>query len=383
MKKIFIYFLLFTSYNFAQEITKAELVKTAKTFTLDTISYKLYGEGFEFLKVEMKTNQNFMLGEYHNSSLVSKFTQSLFPYLKEANFKVWVTEISPTSVRKLNSFLDSKDFTKNITDFTTKYGKNNDAIPFFSSSADFDMLQASRNNGFELWGLDQHYFGGFQFVMDDIFNGYDAKTKQENSTLLEDASKPNGNLAFSTLFDLSKNKLAQSIKKEMLESIAIYTDYSAGKYYQNNTVRSKLMKTNYNSYYTNYLNTKKVEPKAFFKFGSNHISKGLSPLGILDLGDFINQLSQMKNQESIHMQLCYRFELDKNVMTDRLTSGDYPIELLELYKENEWVILDLRPFQAKLYNEQLKKTPKIELSKEMIDCIKQFDVLILSPEKVK
>lgn len=372
-----------TSFCYGQNLTKSELHKNVKTFTLDTLSYALSGNGFEFLKTEMKVNQNFMLGEYHNSSLVSKFTKSLFPLLKAANYQVWVTEISPTSVRKLNSFLDTKDFTKNITDFTSKYGKNNDAIPFFSSSADFEMLLASRNNEFELWGLDQHYFGGFQFVMDDIYNGYDNKTKQENPTLIEDASKPKGDLAFAKLFDLSKNKYAQSIKKEMLESIAIYSDYSAGNYYQNNTVRSKLMKTNFNTYYTNYVNTKKVEPKAFFKFGSNHISKGLSPLGILDLGDFIDQLSQIKNQESIHIQLCYRFELDKNVMTDRLTSGDYPIELLELYQENEWVILDLRPLQAKLYNEQLKKVPKIELSKEMIDCIKQYDILILSPEKVK
>ena len=250
MKKLLI--ILFSiSATFAQEITKTELVKSAKTFTLDTITNKLSGEGFDFLKAEMKANQNFMLGEYHNSSLISKFTQSLFPYLKEASYKVWATEISPTSVRKLSSFLDSENFTKNITDFTSKYGKNNDAIPFFNTSADYEMLQAARINGFEIWGLDQHYFGGFKFVMDDIYNGYDAKTKLENPTLLEEASKPNGELAFSKLFDLSKNKLAQSIKKEMLESIAIYTDYSAGKYYQNNTVRSKLMKTNY---YTNYTN---------------------------------------------------------------------------------------------------------------------------------
>lgn len=382
MKKI-ILFLFTISATYAQEITKAELTKTAKSFKLDTITHQLSGDGFEFLKDEMKVNQNFMLGEYHNSSLISKFTQSLFPYLKAANYKVWITEISPTSVRKLNSFLDGKNFTKNITDFTAKYGKNNDAIPFFSSPADFEMLQASRNDGFELWGLDQHYFGGFQFVMDDIYNSYDAKTKLENPTLLQDAGKPDGDAAFSKLFDLSKNKLAQNIKKEMLESIAIYTDYSAGKYYQNNTARSLLMKTNFYNYYTDYVNTKKVEPKAFFKLGSNHISKGLSPLGILDLGDFIDQFSEIKNQKSIHIQLCYRFELDKNVMTDMLNAGDYPIELLELFKENEWIILDLRPLKAKLYNQQLKKEPKIELSKEMIDCIKQFDVLILSPEKRK
>jgi hypothetical protein len=382
LKKI-ILFLFVISATYAQEITKAELIKTAKSFKLDTLTYQLSGDGFAFLIEEMKVNQNFMLGEYHNSSLVSKFTQSLFPYLEEANYKVWVTEISPTSVRKLNSFLDSKNFTKNINDFTAKYGKNNDVIPFFSSPADFEMLQTSRNNGFELWGLDQHYFGGFQFVMDDIYNGYDAKTKLENPTLLQDAGKPDGDAAFSKLFDLSKNKLSQNIKKEMLESIAIYTDYSAGRYYQNNTERSKLMKTNFYNYYTNYLNTKKVEPKAFFKLGSNHISKGLSPLGILDLGDFINQFTEIKNQKSIHIQLCYRFELDKNVMTDMLNAGDYPIELLELFKENEWIILDLRPLQARIYNQQLKKEPKIELSKQMIDCIKQFDVLILSPEKRK
>ena len=199
------------------------------------------------------------------------------------------------------------------------------------------MLQASRTYGFELWGLDQHFFGGFKFVKDDIYNGYDPKLKAENPILLEDSKKDgvDGDIAFAKIFDISKNKMAQNIKNEMLISAAIYTDYSAGRYYQNNTVRSKLMKTNFNTYYTNYVNTKKAAPKAFFKFGSNHVSKGLSPLGILDLGDFMDQFSQMKNQQSIHIQLCYRYELEKNVMTDLLNTGDYPIELLELYKETE------------------------------------------------
>jgi hypothetical protein len=245
------------------------------------------------------------------------------------------------------------------------------------------MLASSRNNGFEVWGIDQHFFGGFKFVMDDIYNEYDTKTKNENPKLLENALKPDGDLAFAKLFDLSKNKSAQSIKKEMLASIEIYNQYSKGNYFLNNSIRSKLMKTNFYEYYTNYLKNKKVQPKVFVKLGSNHVSKGLSPIGIADFGNSIQQFAALKNQSSLHVQLCYRYEYSKNELIDGLNSGDYPPELLELYNENEWIILDLRPFQAKLYDLQLKKDSKINLSKKMIECIKQFDVLILLPEKVK
>ncbi|MEC4005567.1 hypothetical protein OX283_012930 [Flavobacterium sp. SUN052] len=384
MKSFIIVFLSFIT-CYSQELTKTELLKNVKSFTLDTINYKIEGDGFEFLKQEINQNQYFLMGEYHNSSLVSKLTQSLFPYLKNANYNVWITEISPTSVKKLNSFLDSDDFTKKITDFNKKYGKNNSPIPFFSSQADYEMLLTSRKNNFELWGLDQHYFGGFQFVIDDTYNSLDAQTKAKYPTLIEDSKKQGdeGDKAFMKIFDLSKNKLAKKIKAEMLASASIYGDYSAGNYFENNTVRSTLMKTNFYNYYNDFTNKYKKDPKAFFKFGSNHMAKGVSPIGIMDLGDCINQMATLKNQKSLHVQLCYRYEKEKNEMIDRLNSGVYPVELLELYKEDNWIVLDLRPFHAKLYNLQLKKDAKIEFSKEMIECIKQFDILILSPEKVK
>ena len=247
------------------------------------------------------------------------------------------------------------------------------------------MLATSRKNNFELWGLDQHFFGGFQFVIDDTYNSLDAQIKAKYPTLIADCKKQGdeGDKAFMKIFDLSKNKLSQKIKEEMLASASIYADYSSGNYFENNTVRSTLMKTNFYNYYNDYVKKYKKEPKAFFKFGSNHMAKGVSPIRIMDLGDCINQMATLKNQKSLHVQLCYRYEQDKNEMTDRLNAGDYPMELLELYKQDKWIVLDLRPFQAKLYNLQLKKEAKIELSKEMIECIKQFDILILSPEKVK
>ena len=384
MKLAILLFLFFIN-CYCQELTKIEIIKNAKTFTLDTINLKIEGDGFDFLNKEINQNQYFLMGEYHNSSLVSKFTHSLFPHFKNANYNVWITEISPTSVKKLNSFLDSNDYIKKITDFNSKYGKNNSPIPFFSSQADFEMLATSRKNNFELWGLDQHFFGGFQFVIDDTYNSLDAQIKAKYPTLIADCKKQGdeGDKAFMKIFDLSKNKLSQKIKEEMLASASIYADYSSGNYFENNTVRSTLMKTNFYNYYNDYVKKYKKEPKAFFKFGSNHMAKGVSPIRIMDLGDCINQMATLKNQKSLHVQLCYRYEQDKNEMTDRLNAGDYPMELLELYKQDKWIVLDLRPFQAKLYNLQLKKEAKIELSKEMIECIKQFDILILSPEKVK
>jgi uncharacterized iron-regulated protein len=361
---------------FGQTLTKKDLVKYTSSFTLDTTALQLNGNGWDTLKKELPNYQYVLLGEYHNSPVVSRLVETLFSELKKNNFSVWMTEISPLAARKLDQLVADKSYPKNMMEFNGKYGKwGYHPIPFFSISQDFDMLKASKKYGFDLWGIDQDFFVGFDFVIDDVYHTLDKKAQLKHAVLLDSVHKSQNGKYYEEFFSLFKNPDVQKIKNALDASGDIYN--SGGL--RGVSTRSNLMKSNFYNYYLPYLKANKPLPKIFFKAGSNHTARGLSPTNITDIGETIGQLAEMQNLKSLHIALATRYELPKEGKKDKLGDGDYPDELLELYNDKAFIMMDLRPLKALVYKMELKKI-KIELSAEMIRAIKAFDFIILSPE---
>ncbi len=363
--------------GFSQDkLTKADVIKNVYSFKLDTNALQLTGNGWDSLKKEMTLNHYVLMGEYHNSMLVSKLTEIFFSELKKNDFSVWMTEISPLAADKLNKLVRDKSYPKSIIDFNKKYKKwSYSPIPFFSNSADFDMLKASKKYGFDLWGIDQDFFVGFDFVLDDVFHTLDDKMQIKYAALIDSVHKSTNDKYYKELFTLIKTPEAQKIKKALDASFAIYGDRTMAA----NSVRSTLMKNNFFNYELPYLKSNKPSPKVFFKAGSNHVARGYSSTKILDIGETISQFADMQSQKSLHIALAVRYEMEKKVKTDKLGDGDYPDELLALYNENQWVVVDLRPFRSTVQWME-RNDKKIDLSQTMIDAIKSFDFFILSPE---
>jgi hypothetical protein len=366
-----------TTATFGQTLTKTDLIKYTSSFTLDTARLQLNGNGWDTLKKELPNYHYILLGEYHNSRVVSKLTETLFPELKKNDFSVWMTEISPLAAEKLNQFVADKTYPKNIIDFNKKYEKwGNNPIPFFSNSADFDMLKASKKHGFDLWGVDQDFFVGLDFVLDDVYHTLDAKSQQKHGALIDSVHKSTSEKYYNEFFTLFKNPEIKKIKNALDLSIEIY---QIGGGLKGNSMRSNLMKNNFYTYQLPFLRNNKPNPKIFFKAGSNHVARGISPMRIVDIGETIGQFAEMQNLKSLHIMLATRYELAKEGKKDKIGDGDYPDELLELNNDKAFIMMDLRPLKALVYRMEFKKI-KIELSAELIRAIKSYDFLVLSPE---
>jgi uncharacterized iron-regulated protein len=103
----------FCSSSFAQEkppLTEKDLEK--HTYYFEISDGKLVGDGAKFLTEEFRKNQYVLLGEYHNSYQISKFTQAIIPVLDDSGFKTFGLEIGPVSVEMLRGF--SKDSSKTV-----------------------------------------------------------------------------------------------------------------------------------------------------------------------------------------------------------------------------------------------------------------------------
>jgi hypothetical protein len=360
-----------------QTLTKTDLIKYTTSFTLDTHKLQLDGNGWDTLKKELPNYHYVLLGEYHNSPVVSKLTETLFPELKKNDFSVWMTEISPLAAEKLNQLVADKTYPQNIIDFNKKYAKwGNNPIPFFSNAADFDMLKASKKNGFDLWGVDQDFFVGLDFVLDDVYHTLDAKSQLKHAALIDSVHKSTRIKYYNEFFELFRNPDVQKIKNALDASMEIY---QIGGGLKGNSMRSNLMKSNFYNYSLPYLKNGKPNPKIFFKAGSNHVARGLSPMRIVDIGETIGQFAEMQNLKSLHIALATRYEMSKEGKKDKLGDGDYPDELLELYNDKAFIMMDLRPLKSRIYRMEWDKK-KIDLSDAMIRAIQSFDFIVLSPE---
>jgi hypothetical protein len=337
----------------------------------------LSGNGWDTLKKELPNFHYVLLGEYHNSRVVSKLTETLFPELKKNDFSVWMTEVSPLAVEKLNQLVADKTYPKNLMDFNKKYLKYGyNPIPFFSNSADFEMLKASKKYGFEMWGVDQDFFAGLDFVLDDVYHTLDVQSQLKYAALIDSVHKSTSDKYYNEFFALFKNSEVKKIKDALDVSIDIY---QIGGGLKGNSKRSNLMKSNFYNYALPYLKGNKPNPKIFFKAGSNHVARGLSPMRIVDIGETIGQFAEMQNLKSLHISLATRFEMSDKGKKDKIGDGDYPDELLELSNDKAFIMIDLRPFKAKVYKMEWNKTP-IDLSAPMIRAIKSYDFIVLSPE---
>ncbi len=140
----------------------------------------------------------------------------------------------------------------------------------------------------------------------------------------------------------------------------IYDTWYAGQYYQNNLIRSKLMKKQFMDYYRRAA-AKAPRPKVIFKFGATHTYRGLSYYQIFDVGNLASELAAMNGLESLHIHFSglqgkANAGLQGTQSFDAKKDG-HPI-LWEAIKEKAeatyWIMVDMRPLREKFGRKTLK-----------------------------
>ncbi|MEZ5038599.1 MAG: hypothetical protein R2828_01850 [Saprospiraceae bacterium] len=335
-------------------------------------------------------NQFVGIAEVHNSRQLSLFTTALLPLLSEQDFECFALELGPNTAAILNRITsDPKKTTHKIRELNNQYGKKSrlkTPLIFVNKKADALFMERASMLGFTFWGLDQEYAFSYEMLIDEIY-ALEKKASPEMLDLYNDVKKLmrkkifrkkaggqpiycwyQSNELLNNYFDHFKdNPKAMKIISDIRESWDIYCKSASGQ--GSNQQRANYMKKNFESYYSS---VGEQQPKVLLKLGGVHLTHGISPFGVNDMGEFLHERSLASNAGflSIRHLIPYR-----NGRSNIGKSGWKAVEMfLKLGQKDKWTAVDLRPFRKQL-QERL-----ITANKAITYELMNYDILLLSPD---
>ncbi len=366
---------------------------------------ELVGKGADLLVKEAKSSQFFLIGESHGIAELPMLTTSLFKQIHSYGYNYFAIETGPITARRIENFAKtSNGFTK----FSKKYPF---ALPFFNLKEEAAMieevLKISNKNKPILWGLDQEFAASPHFHIvrlyelapdskskaivkpyyDQITTEFERiiKTKNPSQAFLSSA-KAEDFEKLDSAFANSKNKEALEILSELRLSWEIYQKYFTREGYNSNNLRARLMKRNFMNYYRKALQKEKM-PKVIFKFGANHMTRGMNYTEVFDIGNFVSEIADSNGSKSFNLLVhatsgkqnrWFPFIPDESLKQKPVNAKDSGFAdmnlFLEIADKKDWTLVDLKPFRNPLHYGKMKNLPKG--FKEMVFG---FDAVLLIP----
>ncbi|MBX2874420.1 MAG: hypothetical protein KTR30_20025 [Saprospiraceae bacterium] len=350
------------------------------TYNLKVNEQKFSGEGATILQEAMQAQQFLLVGEQHGIVEVGAFTNALLEAARPLGFQYFCIETDPFIAKKLEQLVGEGK--PALDRFVKAFPLS---IPFYDNTEDYQMLstalQGPSVHGPKFWGVDQVFAAAPRYLFQrlaEIAPDASAKAMAEdylkqgraglqavmkngdfNQMILNKLEEKDFKLLYEAFGNDAESESTQIIQG-MLKTKEIYAAWYAGKYHQNNLIRSKLMKRQFMEYYRE-AEKLSPHPKVVFKFGATHTYRGLSYYHIFDLGNLVAELAAMNDMESLHihfsgikgtanggLQGVQSFDNQKDIapeiwaaIADRATAKD-------------WIMVDMRPLREKFGRRKLK-----------------------------
>jgi hypothetical protein len=306
----------------AAEPTREELLKQfketieASRFPIEMRGGRFSGPGGDFLKARAATSQFVLIGEEHGVATIAQTVRAYFGDLNDAGFHHFAIEADPWMTPKVEALLRSGG-TKALAGFLNG-DDHKFSVPFYSWSEEAALaeavVQANAGDTQTLWGLDQVFIGAAWVLFDDIAK--QAASAEARSEAAKLAARGKGNLEFlgrvdireleklRDLLDDPKDAAHKALMDDMILSARIYQPFVGGgglSVYAANLERENLMKRTFLARYREAQTRDGKAPRVFFKFGSNHMMRGLSSTHVPSLGNFVTDFAQSQGVGAFNM----------------------------------------------------------------------------------
>ncbi len=309
---------------FAAEPTPDDLKKlfqetiVASRLPLEVRGGRLSGSGAAFLKERAGEAHYVLLGEEHGVATIADTVRMLFADLNPLGYRHFAIEVDPWMTGKLEATLRGGG-----TEALATFLGREDArlsTPFYNWSSEAALAEAVvRANGDAtpaLWGLDQLFIGAAGLLLGDVATqASNAEARALAQTL---AGRAKGNLQFLGEVDLGelqklrsllgdeKDRAAAQLVDDMILSARIYGPFVTGKglsVYAANLERENLMKRLFLARLREAEARDGKTPKVLFKFGANHMMRGLSTTHVPSLGNFVSDYALANGRQTFSVLL--------------------------------------------------------------------------------
>jgi hypothetical protein len=361
------------------------------------------GPGWELIQKEVVAAQLIAVGEDHLTREVPEVVSALCDALGPKSLAAMAVETGPEVASFIQRRLSSDRHEQDMADLIDRYP---DSVAFFDIGQENNLLThcavVDGRAQFEIWGLDQEFFGAGGWLLDMILDeplSQDARAAIEKLRAEEardaDLAKASGDPGKLFLFSVSDDRLEAAQKLltqgggqrslQLLASILtthrIYKENAAGSP-RANLDRAVLLKKELLSHLDVWQGSGKGG-KILLKFGDWHLYRGYNPLGQRDLGNFVAEYADVKDTPSLHIAVLgsrgvhasyggYGKALEHSAF---VMSDDPRYQWLKVAAEvagpNSWAVFDLHRLRGPVAN---------ALPKGWRELSDGYDLLVLAPE---
>lgn len=375
----------------AQDSTLTRLIRHNQ-YALQMSGSQMGGAGWEKLRADIQKSQFVLVGEDHGIAQIPLFTAAVAREVKPA---IFVAEVDPYVAQAVAQLVAQPG---PATAYLRRYPE---ALCFFDWAEEFELVRTLRAQQVQLLGLDQVFIttsAPFYAQLAGLVKGKVAKSyfqRQSNRYQAQNqafekagnddfvlAKQPQSAIDSLGLLTQQEDPAAQKMAHDYALSYAIYQK-------QAHQLRVNLMKQNLVQALQPYQTaTGPAVPKMLFKFGSNHLARGLSQSvkgEFYDVGNVVQNLADIQGQQSLHLYIIgkqgSRAESDnpnfpaKRVGTYTAAENPELLPFLDQVAGPDWSVFDLRPLRRALTASQLHlANPSLERT------IVGYDYLVVIPE---
>ncbi len=363
----------------------------------------LHGAGGTVIAKAVSDARYVVIGEDHLSREIPLFATSICRLMAPRGLRAFAVETGPEAARIVNQNLRRPDRGERIGTFMQSHP---DAMAFQNGRDESDMAaQCAKLAGprFEVWGLDQEFFGASGFLLEQMLAarpGPAARAAIERLAALDRkaaaAALASGSAGDMLIFNVTDEQMADAasaVKRdggkrvtELFESFAetraIYLGQNTDGY-ASNTRRARLMKRTLLKYVANSQQPERI----LFKFGDVHAAKGMNGLDQRDLGNFVAERAEGEGALSLHIAVygakgvhALYAGVGRQIRTEPFTVTDdadyaWVKDALGLRDKagvgGQWMLVDLRA---------LRSRPPADMPSAWRKMVYQYDMLVIAPE---
>jgi hypothetical protein len=286
----------------AQQAELDALVK-ANSWPVAAGEAGLTGPGGEQIAGWARDVPFFLLGENHGSAGMARFATALSQTLAGSGYRYTAIEVDPLMTDRLTALM--RQGGKPALAAWLGADKNARAIPFFFWSEEADFIESALRRG-PLWGLDQSFVAAAHVHLDTIAERSRSPEVQAMARQLAGEARADllgfmGKVQLARLEALrdaaaraEPGSDAANFSQQLLESAQIYAPFMGrgGSVYAANLKRETLMKRLFQTRLDVAMRVgEDANPKVLFKFGANHLARGLSSTHVPSLGNFVSDMA--------------------------------------------------------------------------------------------
>ena len=282
---------------------------------------RLTGPGATNLQSAVQGAHFVLLGEDHGEREIARFADALFTSLVPLGFRTIAVETGPVVAAKLRGWVAAPDGRARYAAFERTHGGTTAFYGWEDEYAFLEHAARSTDGALRLWGLDQELMGASKLLLESMLAQHPGPHSttiiehllQEDASDYRDAARTGdpGQMFVLRIDPKEVDSLRSSLQRDgnarthqlvqaLIVTLEIYVHCCDDLAAKSNRDRALLMKQTLVAYLRG-AGTYAMPPKIFFKFGAEHLYRGVSPLRNLDLGNYAAELGDGLGLHDIHI----------------------------------------------------------------------------------